>query len=81
MLVERDHLMLDAAFSTGPTVPSPCISVCRIEAASGLCEGCLRTLDEIVDWSALDGDERRAVWQLLPARFDRLAADRPGPAP
>ena len=32
-------------------VPSPCISVCRMDAASGLCEGCLRTLDEIAAWS------------------------------
>ncbi|MGA1318970.1 MAG: DUF1289 domain-containing protein, partial [Rubrivivax sp.] len=28
-------------------VPSPCINVCRIEPASGWCEGCARTLEEI----------------------------------
>ena len=26
-------------------VPSPCISVCRVDADSGWCDGCLRTLD------------------------------------
>ena len=30
-------------------VPSPCIAVCRMDAATGWCEGCLRTLDEIAE--------------------------------
>jgi predicted Fe-S protein YdhL (DUF1289 family) len=55
-------------------VASPCISVCRIDDASGLCAGCLRTLDEIAVWSALDDDERRAVWVELAARAARVAA-------
>ena len=29
------------------SVPSPCINVCKMNERSGLCEGCLRTLDEI----------------------------------
>jgi len=49
-------------------VPSPCISVCRIEASSGLCEGCLRTLDEIAQWGAMTDEERRAVWQAIDER-------------
>ncbi len=43
------------------TVLSPCVSVCRIDAASGFCEGCLRTIDEIARWSLLDDDERRTI--------------------
>jgi predicted Fe-S protein YdhL (DUF1289 family) len=35
---------------------------------SGLCEGCLRTLDEIAAWSGLNNDEKRAVLAQLPAR-------------
>ncbi|MCW5610062.1 MAG: DUF1289 domain-containing protein [Rubrivivax sp.] len=53
-------------------VPSPCISVCRMDAASGWCEGCLRTLDEIAAWSLLDDEGKRAVWAQLPARRARL---------
>lgn len=49
-------------------VPSPCLSVCRMDPASGLCEGCLRTLDEIAAWGALPDEERRAVWQLIEQR-------------
>ncbi len=53
-------------------VPSPCISVCRMNEASGLCEGCFRTLDEIAVWSVLDDDDKRAIWLELDGR--RLTA-------
>ena len=49
-------------------VPSPCISVCTIDQVTGLCAGCLRTLDEIAAWSILDDAQKLAVWQALPAR-------------
>jgi hypothetical protein len=49
-------------------VPSPCISVCAIDEATGLCAGCLRTLDEIAVWTVLDDDERRAVWARIGVR-------------
>lgn len=63
------------------TVPSPCISVCRMDEATGWCEGCMRTLDEIAAWSLLDDAEKRAVWaELGPRRdeFARVAASRSG---
>ena len=53
--------------------PSPCVSVCRMDAASGLCEGCLRTLDEIASWSALDATGRRAVWKRIGDRSVQAA--------
>ena len=49
-------------------VPSPCISVCRMHARSGLCEGCLRTLDEIAAWSTLGDEAKRVVWQRIEQR-------------
>ena len=52
----------------GRMLPSPCISVCRVDAASGLCEGCMRTLDEIAAWGMLDNAGKRAVWQLIEQR-------------
>jgi hypothetical protein len=54
-------------------VPSPCIDVCKVDASTGLCVGCGRTLDEIAAWSTLDDDGKRAVWSELPARRERLA--------
>lgn len=49
-------------------VPSPCISVCRMNAVSGLCDGCARTLDEIVRWSTMAEGDRRAVWARIEQR-------------
>lgn len=42
-------------------VPSPCIDVCRMNPATGFCDGCLRTIDEIANWSSLDASHKRAV--------------------
>lgn len=55
-------------------VPSPCTSVCRMSARTGWCEGCYRTIDEIAAWSAMDDDEKRAVWRLLEQRRGTPAA-------
>jgi predicted Fe-S protein YdhL (DUF1289 family) len=49
-------------------IPSPCISVCRITPATGLCEGCLRTLDEIAGWSTFGDEAKRAVWAAIDRR-------------
>jgi predicted Fe-S protein YdhL (DUF1289 family) len=49
-------------------VPSPCVSVCRIDPQSGWCEGCARTIDEIAQWSVMSDDARRAVWAQLVIR-------------
>jgi len=57
--------------------PSPCINVCRMDEASGLCEGCLRTLDEIALWSVLDEEDKRAVWASLAQRHGRLPPATP----
>jgi hypothetical protein len=57
-------------------VPSPCVQVCQIDPGSGLCRGCLRSLDEIASWSNLGAREKRAVLARLPLRRDRLPALR-----
>jgi len=60
-------------------VPSPCINVCRMDAASGLCEGCLRTIDEIAAWSQMPEAGKRAVWAALASRRAALPARPPVP--
>lgn len=57
-------------------VPSPCISVCRMNPASGLCEGCLRTLDEIAAWSTMDETGKREVWQCIEQRSQELVEQK-----
>lgn len=49
-------------------LPSPCVSVCRMEAATALCKGCLRTLEEITAWSRLDDEGKRAIWGQIEQR-------------
>ena len=46
----------------------PCVDVCRMDDAAGICTGCLRTLDEIAAWSLLADTEKRAVWAELARR-------------
>jgi uncharacterized protein len=55
-------------------IPSPCIGVCRLDPGTGLCAGCMRTLDEIALWPAADEAQRLAIVQRLRAR--RRAAGR-----
>ncbi|MCZ7566353.1 MAG: DUF1289 domain-containing protein [Burkholderiales bacterium] len=55
-------------------VASPCIDICRMDPASGLCEGCLRTLDEIACWAGMSNDDKRAVLESLAVRRARLAS-------
>lgn len=56
-------------------VPSPCINVCRMSPATGLCEGCLRTIEEIATWSTLDDAAKEQVWDTIEQR--RLELFRP----
>jgi len=61
----------DRGAETTP-VASPCIDVCRMSPATGLCEGCLRTLDEIAAWSRLDDDAKSQVWQAIEQRREEM---------
>lgn len=62
-------------------VASPCVNVCEMDATSGYCRGCARTLDEIAAWSRLDDHAKRAVWKQLPARRAHLPDGRTMAAP
>jgi predicted Fe-S protein YdhL (DUF1289 family) len=52
--------------SSGP--PSPCISVCQMDAATGYCIGCTRTIDEIRDWIISTPDERHRILNRIAER-------------
>ena len=64
MLVER------AVEARGATqdLPSPCLSICRMDPTSGFCEGCLRTIEEIAAWSRMDDAGKRSVWRAIELR-------------
>lgn len=50
------------------SVPSPCISVCTIDDATGQCLGCRRTIDEIRDWPILSRDQKLSLLDTLAER-------------
>ena len=49
-------------------IVSPCVSICIMNEASGFCEGCWRTRDEIAGWRRMDDDER---WDVIDRLRDR----------
>ncbi len=57
------------ARASAENVPSPCLSVCRMDGQAGVCEGCLRTIDEIRLWSTASDGQKRAVWALITQRI------------
>lgn len=50
-------------------VPSPCMSVCQMDEDTALCQGCLRTLDEIRVWGNADSQQRLSIWANIETRL------------
>ena len=49
-------------------IQSPCVNVCAIDASTGLCAGCSRSLDEIARWATMTDAQRQQIMRELPAR-------------
>lgn len=50
-------------------IETPCVKICTLDARSGLCLGCGRTIDEIARWTAMSSAERSRVIGELPGRL------------
>ena len=61
-------------------IQSPCVKICVMHPAEGLCVGCFRTLAEIAGWSRMTHDTRAALMAELPARAEALKKRRGGRA-
>lgn len=55
-------------------ITSPCVSVCKMDEASGLCQGCYRNLAEIATWG--NASERKKIL-ILAAVAERRARLEP----
>lgn len=55
-------------FVSPVSVASPCVNICRIDSATGLCQGCRRTIAEIARWGSTTDDDRRAILDSLATR-------------
>ncbi len=56
----------------GPAA-SPCVGACGLDASTGLCRGCLRTMAEIEGWPALGEAEKRRLLARLARRGAEVA--------
>ena len=43
-----------------------------MDAASGYCKGCYRTIEEIMVWGQADESVKQVVWQQLEQRHSQL---------
>ena len=59
-------------------IASPCVKLCVVHPDERICVGCLRSIDEISQWSRMTHDERAAVMAELPERAPRLTKRRGG---
>ena len=46
--------------NVSPAVPSPCISLCRLDEAK-VCLGCFRHVEDIREWRSADDQRRRVI--------------------
>lgn len=61
-------------------IESPCVQICVIHRAEGICTGCYRTPEEIGSWSRMTAEERRSIMEELADRAPKLAKRRGGRA-
>jgi uncharacterized protein len=47
---------------------SPCVKVCEVDRAAGLCRGCGRTLEEIAAWFGASAAQKHAILSAVNAR-------------
>ncbi len=59
-------------FVPDQSVPSPCISICQIDNATGLCIGCHRDIDEIREWIILTAAQKTEILERI---VERKAAE------
>ena len=64
LVADRARIMADTA-----EIMSPCISICRMDAFTALCQGCFRTRDEIAAWGSAGDAAKRATWARIQERI------------
>ena len=57
-------------------VQSPCVRICVIHPEARSCTGCLRTMDEIAQWSKMTPEQRSEIMEELPGRTGQVVKPR-----
>ena len=66
-----EPLMIDS-----PSIETPCVNICTLDAARRHCLGCGRTVAEIAGWATMSPAERRRIMDTLPERLAGLNASQ-----
>lgn len=59
--------------NVSPAVPSPCISLCRLDEHK-VCRGCMRHVEDIREWRSADDARRRVICAQASQRRELLEA-------
>lgn len=59
-------------------IDSPCINICVIHPQEHICTGCLRSIEEITEWSKMTPDTRAEIMAGLEERRPLLSKRRGG---
>lgn len=73
-------MLADRAITAGAmheNIPSPCVSVCRMDAKREFCEGCLRSIEEIRAWSTSTDVQKKIIWSHITQRLQARHATTP----
>ena len=49
-------------------LPSPCISICKLNKSTGYCDGCFRTEVEIALWPSMSEEDKLNMLNILRQR-------------
>ena len=61
-------------------IESPCVKICVVHPEARICTGCLRSIDEITEWSRMSREARREIMEALPERKALIQKRRGGRA-
>ncbi|MEZ5815709.1 MAG: DUF1289 domain-containing protein [Hyphomicrobiaceae bacterium] len=56
-------------------IETPCVGICNLDARSGLCIGCGRSLEQIAGWARLAPERRREIMDEIESRRRRVAGE------
>ncbi len=64
------NILYDYDPETAPgDVPSPCLSICKMDTSKEVCSGCFRTIPEITRWSTASNEDKRSIWRQIKHRM------------
>ncbi|NJD22743.1 MAG: DUF1289 domain-containing protein [Melioribacter sp.] len=60
---------------TNTRTASPCNNECIMNPATNYCDGCFRTIEEIIHWSVYSDEEKKQVLQKVERRKTSLTRE------